>query len=202
MVTSTENAQNENLSLISKLGVLFPGCFFVPLFLVSYGNSIAWLPFFFIWIICAVWFCLMAIPNLISIIGKKPPLHQNRKVLRLFVIVIVIPVALCASVKSSHTANAYAVDVAQTIQNEIDCGGVCPKTIDGWEQRDSSFKSTTYYGKYGAKYRVIYLTDPNQEDFRVRVAHNFEMNFYVEGGVGKELKSFFSGVPLPLDYYK
>lgn len=179
-------------------GVLFPGCLFVPLFLIGWGQSIVWLFFFLIWIIFALWLFLITISNFVSLIMKRPILYSKRKMLRFFIPCVVIPGAFYISLKSSHTANAYAVDVALNIQEKIAADGVCPRTIDGWEQGSSNNRSTTYYGKYGAKYRVIYQTNSDQKQFSVRVIHFFDYVFVVKGGVGKELESH----PIPLDYYK
>jgi hypothetical protein len=200
MENSTDTKQETKAK--SWFGVLFPGCLFIPLFLIGWGISIVWLFFFLIWIICALWFFLIAIHNLISLIMKRPALYSNRKVLRHLIPCIVIPVAFYISLKSSHTANAYAVDIALTIQERIATDGVCPKTIEGWEQGSSNYRSTTYYGKYGAKYRVIYQTNSDQQQFNVRVIHFVEWVFVVKGGVGKELESYLMSLPIPLDYYK
>ena len=200
MENSTDTKQKTKTK--SWFSVLFPGCLFVPLFLIGWGQSIIWLFFLLIWIICALWLFLISILNLFSLIMKRPVLYPNRKVLRALIPCIIIPVTFYISLKSSHTANAYAVDVARTIQERIAIDGVCPKTIEGWKQQGSYYRSTTSYGKYGAKYRVIYQTDSNQEQFDIRVIHFFEWVFVVRGGVGKELESSLNSHPLPLDYYK
>ena len=200
METSTETTRE--IKSKNRLRVLFPGVLFTPLLLVGWGNSIVWLFFGLIWVICALWCFLLAVPNLISIVMKNLPVFQTGRLLRLLVITLTIPLAFFISLKSSHTANAYAIDVAQTIQNEIDNGGKSPEFIKGWEQTYASDEYQTYYGKYGAKYKVVYRAYPEEKKFRVRVVHFFEYVFYVEGGEGQALKAFINGAPMPLDYYK
>ena len=181
---------------------LFPGCLFVPLVWIG-CFSYFWMFFFVVWIIYIVRFLLLALPNCVSHVMKRPARYPKMTVLRLFIPSVVIPGAFIISRLSCHSAYAYAVDVAQDIQKGIAQDGVCPRYLEGWGRGGFENRSTIYYGKYGAKYKVVYKTPSDLRTFTILVPHAVEYSFVVEGGLDTELKSTFSGVlERPLYYYK
>lgn len=184
------------------VGVLFPGCLFVPLVWIRW-FSIIWLLFFVIWVLLCLWLLSLALLACASCIGRKVALSPKRRVFRLVLPSLIIPGAFFLSRQSCHSAYAFAVDVGQDIQNRLAHGGVCPRRIEGWDQSGQEYRSTTYYGKFGARYKVVYRADPAQQVFTILVPHCVEYSFVVKGGRNVELTSSFSGVDeRPLDYFK
>ena len=185
----------------SWIRTLFPGCLFIAFAWVGF-FSYAWMLFFVVWIFYLVWL-LLVLPKFVSNVMNRPTHYPKRKVLRPLIPVIIIPGALIISRLSCHSAYAFAVDVAQDIQLRIAQDGACPKYLEGWEHSSFGNKSTIYYGKFGAKYKVVYRTPSDLQTFTILVPHAVEYSFVVKGGIDKEFKSTFSGVlERPLDYYK
>ena len=147
---------------------------------------------------------MLVIPNCASCIAKKPAPYALQIVLRVLLPSVIIPGAFLLSRQSCYSAYAFAVDVSQDIQNQLDQGGVCPEHIDGWgHSNDPENTRITYYGKYGAKYKVTYTVNSEQQTFTILVPHSVDYSFAVKGGKNVELTSTFSGAAeVPLDYYK
>jgi hypothetical protein len=201
MDKSTEATQEPSVK--HWFGVLFPGIFFVPLFWFGW-FSVLWFLFFLIWIYYFLRFLSLSLPSGFAYLSKKPMPYPKQKVLRVLLPSIIIPSAFLLSRQSCFTAYAFAVDVGQDIQDRISLGGTCPQHLEGWDVSPfQSNKSTTYYGKFGAKYKVTYTVDTEEQTFIILVPHCVEYSFVVNGGKDVELKSTFNGVAeVPLDHFK
>ncbi|MHC4742243.1 MAG: hypothetical protein ACYS8Z_10040 [Planctomycetota bacterium] len=95
---------------------------------------------------------------------------------------------------SMKSADIYAVELARQMQRICNANGICPESVKEWPYEYSeSDIGQFYYGKYGTTYPIRYDVSEDGKEFEIMVFHNMDEDFYVTGGVNKELRAKTDG---------
>jgi len=95
---------------------------------------------------------------------------------------------------SMESADIYAIQLGRRMQRACDANGICPESIKEWPYRYSdSDIGQHYYGKYGTKYPIRYEVSEDGKEFEIKVYHHMDEDFYVTGGVNKNLGAKIDG---------
>jgi hypothetical protein len=181
--TEVVKAGKKKLNTQSWFFIIFPPLLLCPLVFVplDLGSMLFWGPAFIILLVSS-WHLLKFIINLIP---KK--ITFQRVLIRPLLTVTIIIGALVLINASQGTADKFARQVAQTVEQKCKKQGRCPEHVTGFDCEPGG-KCRTFYGEYGAKYLVRYNVSDDRMRFSMVVRHNIDEALIIESGVTEEMR--------------
>ena len=185
-----------NNRILLWLLIIVPPLLLCPLAVIPIRSPIS---------LCAIWLpvlpylvasIIILIVRIVRIIKKPYDKMRRIKLVRPTLVIVIFVLAFCCHGVSKNMANKYLFELAQDIQSRCNSNGIRPESMEGWQSGVSLLTKKCYFKseirKLGIRYPLHYYPSDDEKSFNVEIIHGFNMGIYVKGGVGKELKAFYS----------